>query len=90
MNREKLDNIRALVAILVLFGHSIIIYDPHWTLYSNSNSSVLLYYIKQYINLIQILLFFLSGWCFNYKIKKCKNMGEGISYPNVLKVNLRG
>ena len=70
----RIDNIRALAILLVVFGHSIIIYDPSWGVYTPKYESAILEIIKHYISLVQMPLFFsLSGYCF--AISKEKNQG---------------
>ena len=39
MKDNKIINIRALAIFLVVFGHSIILYEPSWGVYTTSNSS---------------------------------------------------
>lgn len=77
MNRiEKLDVIRAITIILVVFGHSIIIYNSSWGIYNSDNSVPFLVYCKQVIDYLQMPLFFsLSGYLFyitkdNLSLKK--------------------
>lgn len=66
MQRDgKIDSIRALAILIVMFGHSIIIYSPSWGYYTSVYSVPLLAHIKQWINVIQMPLFFaLSGALF--------------------------
>lgn len=69
----KIINMRALAIIIVVFGHSIILYDPCWNIYSSQNVSTVLENIKHFINIIQMPLFFwVSGFCFFYSTKKNK------------------
>lgn len=66
----KLDNLRALAIIIVVFGHSIILYSSSWNLYQTSFSIPALDHIKDGINLVQMPLFFsISGYLFNPKKK---------------------
>ena len=61
----RIDNIRALAISLVVIGHSIILFDPEWGVYSYSKSCPVLMYIKHYISLVQIPLFIsVSGYCY--------------------------
>lgn len=66
MEREyKIDNLRAIAILLVVLGHSIIIYDPNWGLITSDTECLPFFYLKQMINLIQMPLFFsISGYCF--------------------------
>ena len=61
----RVTNIRALAILLVVFGHSIIIFDPEWGLYAPQHPSDALMMVKHCINVIQMPLFFaLSGYCY--------------------------
>lgn len=63
--------LRALAIILVVFGHSIIIYDPSWGIYTPSVQSDVLRQIKSMINIVQMPLFMsLSGYLFYYTQQK--------------------
>lgn len=58
--REKdnsLVNLRALAIMLVVFGHSIILYSSSWGLYHSSQSAMALSKIKDVINVVQMPLF---------------------------------
>ncbi len=54
---EKIDNVRALAIFLVVFGHSIILYQTNWTLFETSVRVPFLDAIKRVIDLIQMPLF---------------------------------
>lgn len=72
-----LENIRAIAILMVVFGHSIILYSSEWNLYSTVHDVAVLDLIKRFINLIQMPLFFsLSGYCFRYTMKKEIGIGE--------------
>lgn len=72
---SKIDNIRAMAILLVVFGHSIILYSPEWSTYTTHNEVRLLAVIKDYINVIQMPLFFsLSGYLFFYTFKRQNNI----------------
>lgn len=59
MEREyKIDNLRAIAILLVVLGHSIIIYDPNWGLISSEVECMPFMYLKKMINLVQMPLFF--------------------------------
>lgn len=67
----KIVKLRFLAILIVVFGHSIIIYDPNWQVYATTNVVNLLMYIKHLINTFQMPLFiFISGFCFGYSLKK--------------------
>jgi peptidoglycan/LPS O-acetylase OafA/YrhL len=66
-----LDNIRAVAIILVVLGHSIIIYSSEWGIYTSSISVPELDCLKKVINLVQMPLFFsLSGFLFGFTTRK--------------------
>ena len=65
----KIINIRALAIVIVVLGHSIILFDPAWGIYQPSHSSAVLMYVKRYISLVQMPLFFsLSGACYGLSV----------------------
>ncbi len=67
----KIDNIRAFAIILVVLGHSIILYSSNWDIYSTNVSVPFLDMIKNIIDIIQMPLFFsLSGYLFCYTYNK--------------------
>ena len=67
----KIDNIRAIAILLVVFGHSIILYSSSWNLYKTTNDVPSLNICKDIINLIQMPLFFaLSGFLFVSTLQK--------------------
>lgn len=67
----NLQVIRIIATLIVVFGHSIIVYTPEWNTYSTPYNSSLLCGIKNLINLFQMELFFsVSGFCFFYAKKK--------------------
>lgn len=68
---ECIINLRALAIILVVFGHSIILYSSSWNLFSTDISVACLDYVKKIIDIIQMPLFFsISGFLFYYTYKK--------------------
>ena len=74
--------LRFIAILIVVFGHSIIIYDPEWEFYSTNIHSNILVTIKHIINLIQMPLFFsISGYLFFYSLSKYKNRFK-IIYKN--------
>ncbi len=67
----KISNLRALAILVVVFGHSIIIFDRSWNYYSALYSSAFLETLKHVINLFQMPLFvFISGYCFYYSKRR--------------------
>lgn len=78
MEREyKIDNLRAIAILLVVLGHSIIIYDPNWGVITSDTECLPFFYLKQMINLIQMPLFFsISGYCFC--LSKNQNFGKNL------------
>lgn len=61
----KITNIRAVAIILVIIGHSIIIYSSNWDRYTTTNEVYVLDRLKDWINLVQMPLFFsISGFLF--------------------------
>lgn len=62
---KKLDNLRAIAIIVVVLGHSIILYSGSWGDYQSNQTSLIFHYLKEMINLFQMPLFFsLSGYLF--------------------------
>lgn len=55
---NRVVNLRALAILLVVFGHSIILYSNSWNLYQTVNECYILDYVKRVINYVQIPLFF--------------------------------
>lgn len=71
MQENRISNIRAIAILLVVFGHSIIMYSPLWGLHIVNADYPILEYMKHVINLIQMPLFFsLSGYLFYYSMQK--------------------
>lgn len=67
----KLDNLRALAILIVVVGHSLILYDPSWGLISTSVTYEPFRILKSVINVIQMPLFFsLSGFLFFWSVNK--------------------
>lgn len=66
----SIDNLRALAILIVVLGHSIILYSHSWNLYTASNNVEFLDSLKSIINLIQMPLFFsISGYLYYYSHK---------------------
>ena len=71
MRNSKIVNIRALAIIIVVLGHSIILYSKSWGFFESIYDVPILNYLKSFINIIQMPLFFsLSGFLFYYSINK--------------------
>ena len=72
MKREEhITNLRAITILLVVLGHSIIIYSDSWNLYHTIYNVPILNLLKRVINLIQMPMFFsLSGYLFRVQIEK--------------------
>lgn len=75
MKREYcVDNLRAIAILLVVLGHSIIIYDSGWGITTSEIECLPFYYLKKIINVIQMPLFFsISGFCFCLSQNKSLN-----------------
>lgn len=68
---KQINNLRAIAIIMVVFGHSIIIYQNEWTLYLTNWRVPILNIMKHWLDLIQMPLFFsLSGFLFCYTYEK--------------------
>lgn len=63
LRNYKVQHMRALAIITVVFGHSIIIYSKHWNLLVSSVKSPVFDFMKSVINCYQMeLWFFISGF----------------------------
>ena len=70
MKNQKIVNLRALAILIVMFGHSIIIYSTNWNYYSSTVTCVILDRLKKIIDCIQMPLYFsISGFLFYYSQK---------------------
>lgn len=58
----RISNIRALAIMIVVLGHSIIIYDTNWGYYTAKYQSEMLQSLKHIINYFQMPLFFFDIW----------------------------
>lgn len=68
---NRITRLRCWAIIVVVFGHSIILYDPNWGAYASTYTVSSLMWIKHIINTFQMPLFlFLSGFCFYYSVEK--------------------
>lgn len=67
--------IRFLAIMIVMFGHSIIIYDPNWGLLTTNVTSNTLVFIKHIINSIQMPIWFtMAGFLYYFSLKKNKDI----------------
>lgn len=71
---EKLANIRAFATLIVVLGHTIIVFDPGWLQYSGYYfpfQDTYIAHLKHIIDYFQMELFFgLAGFCMIYTINK--------------------
>lgn len=66
--------LRTMAILVVMFGHSIIIYDPNWGLFASVRSSHFLFIVKQIINIIQMPIWFaISGYLYYYSLIRRKS-----------------
>lgn len=74
---KKIINLRALAILLIVFGHSIIIYDPSFKLLQSNVEVPFLASLKGIISFIQLKLFFMiSGFCMYYSVNKRNILGS--------------
>ena len=75
----RIDNMRAVAILLVVFAHSVIIYDPAWTWFSSVHEAAFLRDVKTVIAMIHMPIFtFLSGYLFHKKPQRS-------SFPKLLR-----
>ena len=68
---SNITTLRAFAIIIVVLGHSIILYDTSWTWYVPGQECPFFAELKKIINVVQMPLFFsLSGYLFYYTIQK--------------------
>lgn len=68
---EYVINIRFIAIILVVLGHSIILYSTEWSIFQPLHEYAILDYIKKAINIIQMPLYFsISGHLFYYSVRR--------------------
>ena len=71
MRNETIEKMRAFAILIVVLGHSIIIFDPNWGIYTTNNQNQFFYILKQFINIIQMPLFIMiAGFLYNATCKK--------------------
>lgn len=61
---SNIVTLRAIAILIVVLGHSIILYDPEWRVYEPINGCSLFQELKRVINLLQMPLFFFYIWLF--------------------------
>ena len=77
MKKEEIVKLRVIAILLVVIGHSIIIFDPNWTIFVTKNENEFFYFLKQFINIIQMPIFIMiSGYLFVKSMSKYKNVGN--------------
>lgn len=73
---EDIVNIRAIAIIIVMIGHSIILYSSNWDLYEPDSPFLFFDYLKRFIDAFQMPLFFsLSGYLYVFSKTKFSFMG---------------
>ncbi|MDO4514930.1 MAG: acyltransferase [Lachnospiraceae bacterium] len=73
----QVGNIRALAILLVVLGHSIILYSTGWNLYETTRQAPFLAWLKRVIDIPQMPLFFsLSGYLFVFTHRKKQGIGQ--------------
>ena len=73
----QVGNIRALAILLVVLGHSIILYSSGWNLYETTRQAPFLAWLKSVIDIPQMPLFFsLSGYLFVFTHQKKQGFGQ--------------
>lgn len=71
MRNETIEKLRVFAILIVVVGHSIIIYDSSWGIYSTNNQNQFFYIMKQFINIIQMPLFIIiSGFLYSNTCRK--------------------
>lgn len=75
MKNQRIVNIRAFAILIVVLGHSIILYSDSWNIFETTYRVPVLSILKDIINIIQMPLFFsLSGFLFFYSSQKKKSV----------------
>lgn len=68
---KKIVNIRAFAILIIVLGHSIILYSKSWGIYTTIIEVPLLNVLKDIINSFQLELFFaLSGFLFYKSVER--------------------
>lgn len=67
MRNQRICNLRAIAILMVVLGHSVILYSPSWTLYESDIICTPLAVAHRIIDIIQMPLYFsISGYLFYY------------------------
>lgn len=81
-----LVNLRAIGILLVVLGHSMILFDRSWGVFTTVNESVLFFNLKQVINIFQMpIFFFISGFLFYVAMEKKRFSGLIFLFQNKVK-----
>lgn len=71
VRNEKIVKLRVIAILLVVIGHSIIIFTPGWNTYQINEKNEILTIIKKFINIIQMPLFIMIyGFLYNKTCEK--------------------
>lgn len=82
---QRIVNLRALAIILIVLGHSIIIYDRSFDLLKSDIAMPMFETVKHFISFIQLKLFFsISGFLMFYKINNYDNTSLSVSLKSVV------
>lgn len=84
---QRIVNLRALAIILIVLGHSIIIYDRSFDLLKSDIAMPMFETVKHFISFIQLKLFFsISGFLMFYKINNYDNTSLSVSLKSVVQI----
>lgn len=71
---QQIVNLRALAILFIVLGHSIIIYDTTFDLFSSNVEMPIFETLKHWISFVQLKLFFsISGFLLCYKVMKMRS-----------------
>ena len=77
---------RAFAILVVMFGHSIILYNSSWNLYATNQVSPVLDKLKVIINTFQMPLFLaISGFCFYLSLSKREHWNDSEIWTEIRK-----
>ena len=88
MKNYTISNLRAIAIILVVLGHSCIIYSPSWTVFSTDVESLFFRFIKEHIiNAFHMTTFFaISGFLYYYTVINPKKTFKDVMWKKVIRV----